>query len=166
MRWEKPVGNNLPEGIGFATAADVEAVAGAMRAEHIREIRVALFRDAAGALRRAWADASVCVAGRREGRALFVAGVGQVSPLTNAAVGWLMGTPEMDAHGVWIASRTRDALPVLHRLADVGRIENWIPADYRPARKWLAWLGFTEGADVDVNGVRHVHVWHDAEAGA
>ncbi len=166
MLWEKPVGNDLPEGIDFATAEDVETVAAGMRAEHVREIRLALFRDAGETLRRAWADASVCVAGRRDGRTLFVAGVGKVSLLTNSAVGWLMGTRDMDRHGVWIAERTRESLSVLHRLSGAGRIENWIPADYRAARKWLAWLGFTEGANVEVNSARHVHVWHDAETGA
>ncbi len=158
--------SNLPEGMAFATAEDIEAVAGAMRTEHVREIRLSLFRDAGDALRKAWADASVCVAGRRDGRTLFVVGVGQVSLLTNSGVCWLMGTPEMDRHRVWVARRTREIVPMLHRHSGAGRIENWIPADYRVAREWVAWLGFTEGAEVDVNGVRHVHIRHDVETGA
>jgi hypothetical protein len=152
-----------PDGIVPATPALIEEVARELRPEHVREIRLRSGLEAASALRLAARLAAVCRVGRRDGRTLFAVGAGTPSPLTGAAVGWLLGTPAMDRHGLWIAEKSRECLPLLHRDSGAARIENRLPADYRRARKWLAWLGFSEGEGPAAGGVAHVRVWHDRE---
>lgn len=153
--------DDLPAGIVPATAAMVDNLARRLRPEHIREVNAIVPLGGENALRLSFQAAKFCYAGIREGELLFLFGVGRTSPLTRAAMGWLLGAPEMDKHGMWIANASRQMLPFLHRVADADIIENWIPADYSASLRWLEWLDFEIGLPEPViNGVPHVHVWH------
>lgn len=157
----------MPAGIQPVTGEVIDYLGGRIRPEHLREINSLLPMDGGQALRYGIEAASVAYAAVRNGTPLFVVGVGDVSPMTGAGLGWLLGTSDMIDHGVWVADVSRAMLPILHRHSGAARIQNWIPAEYRVARKWLAWLGFSIGAPQPVfNDVPHVHVYHDREATA
>lgn len=154
----------LPEGIAPATPAMVEDLAARIRPEHEREANALMPMGGVNALRHNFAIAAHCFAGIREGEVLFLFGIGKTSPLTRACVGWMMGADAIDRHGVWLAARSREMIPALHRLGDADRIENWIPCDYAAALRWLEWLGFDIGMPEPViNGIPHVHVFHDGK---
>ena len=159
--------NDLPEGIQPVTPEIIDHLGVNIRPEHLREINAMLPLAGDFALRWSVRTASVCYAGVRDGTPLFVFGVGQPSPLTGSAMAWMLGSSAMNDHGIWIAEVSRAMLPILHQESGARRIENWIPADYRVACKWLDWLGFTIGPpQMVINDVPHVHVFHDAEVSA
>ena len=153
--------DSLPPGIVPATSAMVDRLARCLRPEHVREVNAILPLGGENALRLSYQMAKACYAGVRDGKLLFLFGVGRTSPLTRAAIGWLLGSGEMDKHGIWIADVSRRMLPHLHRVADADIIENWIPWDYTTSLRWLEWLDFEIGPPEPViNGVPHVHVSH------
>lgn len=157
---------DLPKGLVLVDAGMVEHVGRRMREEHRREISILLggFADPLEMLVRACRMSYPCLAGVRDGEMLFICGVSGIEILSETGIGWLMGTPAMDRHGVWIADLSRRALPLLHRMSGARRIMNSVPANYAPALKWLRWLGFVVAEETHmINGVPHRRVWHDAE---
>ncbi|MDR1611904.1 MAG: hypothetical protein LBT97_03875 [Planctomycetota bacterium] len=152
----------MPDGIVKTEAWMVDDLAGRIRPEHEREINALLPMRAGEVLRYGVGHAASCYAGIREGTVLFIVGVEKPGFLTGSALGWLLGCADMDRHGVWIAERSRETLPVLHRESGAARIENQVPADYHAALKWLRWLGFrTAPGSGGLTGTPHVKVWHD-----
>ena len=157
--------HNLPFGVEPVDDAMVDSLAPFIRREHVREINAMFPVDGCAALASAVNGASVCYSlCRDQYRPLCIFGVGQVSPLTGSALGWLLGRREMAEYGMWIADVSRHLLPILHRESGARRIENWIPHDYDVALRWLTWLGFSVcGPEPVINGILHVHVLHDME---
>lgn len=127
--------------IAPATPEDLEYVAANMDPADAAEVWATAHKTpiealtlSAGVSRETWA-------GRADGRAVCIFGVGTRFALDTVGVPWLLGTPEIRQHKrlflraskVWVSDRARQ----------YSVLENWVDSRHTRAVKWLRWLGFT-----------------------
>jgi hypothetical protein len=123
-----------------AEPADVEHVAAHMRADDRYEAEAATALDPGRAL---WLSATMSDevwAGRVDGVAACLFGVGRQDPFTNTWRPWLIGTDAIDRAPLAFLRRNR---AIVHGWGErFPLLENWVSARNRVSAAWLAWLGF------------------------
>ena len=126
-------------------------LAACLREEDKREIRAAHRHLPEEALRISLAASALAWTCLIEGRPAFMWGVARAgSLLSDTGRPWLLSTPEIMRVKSAFARRCRGYVEQMQ--ARFARLENWVHADNRAARRWLAWCGFTLAARPEIYG--------------
>lgn len=111
----------------------------------------ALSRSLSGSAR-AW----TCLVDRLPAFMWGVARKGSI--LSDTGIPWLLGTPTIHAVERQFIRRSREYVEAMHG-AGFHRLENYVHAGNTASLRWLAWCGFTIGAEVKFNGETFRHFW-------
>lgn len=136
--------DNPPNGLVAATPENAAVLFGRLTREHVREIRDVSGIDQAAAVRLSLAasrEAYVYVPpGGSE--AAFIMGVEDKSPLTGAAVVWLLGSDVLRRRPAALMRAARWGVRRAFRITGAERLEQFIPAWYRTGLRFARRLGF------------------------
>lgn len=123
-----------------ATADDIPAIAGAMRAADRAEIEASHGHTPDAALRSSLQHSTAAWVGVIEGVPVCMFGVGPISILSGRGAPWMLGTDHIDKWPRTFLRRCRPCVAAM--LAVYPYLENYVDDRNEKSKQWLRWLGF------------------------
>lgn len=124
-----------------ATMADVEELAGRLRATDVDEIEAASGLPPLQALRRSFVCSTRSWAGRADGDLVALFGVCPLSWLAGIGAPWLLASAAVERHQMAFLRRSQHYLIEIFSMYPT--LRNWVDVRNATSIGWLRWLGFT-----------------------
>ncbi len=124
-----------------ATRLDAEKIALNLREADLREVEASTLETPLAALLECLKYTVAPLVVRKGGEPICMFGVASQTLMAKTGHPWLVATPELDRHGLWVGKMSRRYLDAMQMAYN--HLTNFVDARNTTAVRWLEWLGFT-----------------------